>query len=586
MALLTGRLIAAVAFSSAFVAVLVSLNDRLRDLLTVRRSAHAHVAIGLDADSVDFLASIAQENSHGRLKNGGPLVVLTIVPDRPEVERLRMEGALVLKIDIDNPSVIHDLFRSTAIETLYLLSSDATSNIRRFNELVRRVGTSDPTRSVLSNAWARFISFVYLADDWLAGNPRTTKTRGTRDMSFTISDAVVRIDNVWDAEEWRAEEIERGPVDVSAIGLYESTAQAIIRPLRHPDRDVLGLKFDKPDPVTQDKPDPVTQKAVAIWADAQVGRSETPETASRSQESTRNFVVCGSSQLTLGLLSALSRSAYEEDQLRAALHAYEENRLRAALKKAEDELDSIVGEDDSAHVRTEVEEHRQKLHEHCASPARSPGRVIVHLIAPDASAIRASFYERATRRRRLMASDGDSHPLRIDVTDSDPHVDTVQRALQSIDTTATSRAVVIITDNATKQSGLLGTMVAGLPESPKAVFEHSADVGSQITNNPTGHLQYRINLDAPMGDPRAASRAIETLNDARAIAELCHSDYLLRWVNVTFAAEKHEHRREAENFWEELDRFYKLDNERPILHMRANLRRIRENLIEAKSGPI
>lgn len=575
LALLAGRLIAAVAFFSAFVAVLFSLSDRLRDLLTVRRSPLADVAIGVDADSADFLVSIARENSespNGGLKSTGPLVVLTLVPGRPEIERLRIEGAVVLKMNIDNPSVLQDLLRTTAIDRLYLLSSDATSNIHRFNELVKRVGDQAPERSPLSNAWTKLISSVYWVDDWLAGKRRTKNPGGRNETTFTINNAVVRIDNVWDAEEWRANEIGRGMVNVSVVGLHEGTAQALIRPIRHPEYDVLGQKFNKPDPASKN--------VVAIWADAQESISATSGTASPLEESTKNFVICGSSQLTLGLLSALSRSAYEEDQLRAALHAYEEDRLREILKKIREKLDSPAEGNDSGQLRTEIDENQRRLEEHIALPARSPGRVTVLLIARDASAIRASFYRRATRRRILTASDAFSHPLTIDVADSDPHVNVVQEALKSIGTSASPRPVVIITDNGPNSDGLLGTLVADLEKGPQAVFEYSKDVWSTVTSEPTGHLQYGINLGAPMGDPGEASKAIETLNDARAIAELSHSNYLLRWVNVTFASEKHDYRREAENLWEKLDQFYKLDNERPVLLMLANLRLIRSNFIE------
>lgn len=575
LALTTSALIAVVAVFSAVVAVLISLSDRLRDLLTIRRSAVAQVAIGIDPDSADFLASVARESSGDSLEELGTLVVLTRLPDLPEVDRLRAEGAVVIRADTENVDTIRDLFRRTEIRRLYLLSSDASSNVHRFNELAERVGDKAPAVSVLRNAWSAISAAWYRLDDFLAGTPRARKPRIRYDTEFTINSAVVRIDNVWDAQEWRAREIKRDMVDVSVVGLYENTAQALIRPFRHPESDVLGLKYNHVDPVTE--------KTLAIWEEGTTGDSTMPRMPAPTGESSRHFVICGSSQLTLGLLSALSRSAYEEDQLRAALHLYEGTRITSVLEQAKGALTSPGDGSATARLRAEVEELESRLREHNAVPARSPGRVTVHLIAPDASAIRTSFYERASRRRKLSTPGARSNPLTIEATNSDPHVARIQEALRSIGTDEASRTVVIITDDTTHQFGLLGTMVADLPENPKAVFEHSEGVWSSVTGNPTGHLQYGLNLGAPMGNPGEATRAIESLDDARAIAELSHTEYLLMWVSVTVAAEESRHRRGAENFWARLDRFYKVDNERPVRTALRTLRDLRRQIDDANS---
>lgn len=388
---------------------------------------------------------------------------------------------------------------------------------------------------------------------------------------------MVRIDNVWDAEEWRAKEIARTDLTVAVVGLYENTAQAIIRPFRHPEFDALSSKFSKPDPVSD------THTPVAMWGDT-----------SERTKSTSDFIVCGSSQLTLGLLSALSRSAYEEDQLREALHTYTENRLLAAIGDIEAALKSEAALAESADpelsraleatqamLDAELRDHRSVL-------ARSPGRVTVHLISRDASVIRESFYRRSSRRRAFTAMTVDSHPLQINAIQSDPHVDRVEEAMERIVSSGSTTPVAIITDDATRQFGLLGTMVADLPHAPRAVLEHSEGIWSPLAGTHTGHLQYGINLGAPMGDPDEASRAIETLSDVRAIAELSHAEYLLKWVNVTTAAEAHEHRRGAENLWDNLDQFYRDENTRPVQHLLTQLRelhkKVHEQLDETKDA--
>lgn len=518
LALLTSRLIAVVATFSAVVAVILSMTGRARDVRTVRRASKVQVAIGVDADSADFLASIAREAGKEPRDRRTPLVVLTLLPERPEVERLRAEGALVIKASIEDFDAIHDLFRSTTISRLYLLRADSAVNLRRFDKLTERITRDAPKRPLTAVVGGLIADCVYFVDDLLTWNLRSGTGETTRDSKLVIETAVVRIDNVWEAEDWRAREIGRDDVSVSVVGLHEGTAQALIRPFRHPAHDVLQAKFGE-----GTEPD---GPPLAMWAEA------IPEAERDRPESTRDFVICGSSQLTLGLLSALRRSAYEEDQLRKSFDAY----LRGS------ESPGVL---DSSRVR-----------------------VTVHLISPEATFISSSFTARERRRRLLSLPGSDTSPIRIEAHDAEPSLDEIRTVLKELDEnqphTDTPPPVVILTDTSTTESGLLGTMINDLPTPTGAVFEYSDDVWSPVTTDAEGLLQFGLSLGAPMGDSGEASRAIDTLDDARAIAELSHTEYLTRNVGRDDASKEEYVRRPAQRLWDMLDPFYQDDNRRPV----------------------
>ncbi|MEV8223750.1 hypothetical protein AB0P16_14980 [Dietzia maris] len=504
LALLTSRLIAATATSSFILAMLFSFSERSNAIRSIRRAPEIQVAIGIDADSADFLASIARDSAGDSTSSAADLVVLTRFPDRPEVERVRAEGARVVTVDLENPDTIRRLIRTTSIRRLYLLHSDAAINLHRLRELSREfTGIPRSRFSLLS------------------------RSTDHEQPTCSIQSAVVRIDNVWDAEDWRAQEIGKEGIEISVVGLYESTAQALVRPFRDPARDTLA----------------------ELFGDTQMHNDAFPQPDRNFPRSTRNFVICGSSQLTLGLLSALNRTAYEEGRLRIA--------LASGLQKAQQEDSSA----ESPHP----------------PPPPPSNCVAVHLIAPEASSIASSFEARVRRRQLLRRRDDDVQPLHIHPVDADPAFSTVKKVLNSIVAEdGDPPPVVIVTDSVSSDFALLATMIADISAHDATVYEHNEAVWTPVSRGPLGLRHYGLNLGAPMGDPGEASHAIAQLDDVRAIAELAHTEYLLNWVDRPEAQKGKKARRAAQNYWEELDPFFRQDNERPARQALRNLRNLRE----------
>lgn len=506
LALLTSRLIAAIATSSFVLAMIFAFGERSNAVRSIRRAPEIQVAIGVDPESADFLASIARDGSVDSESSPSDLVVLTRLPDGPEVERVRAEGARVVSVDIDNPVAIRKILRSTPIRRLYLLHSDAAINLRRLRELQDELTGAPRTR------------FSFLARPAADANPKCS-----------ITSAVVRIDNVWDAEDWRAQEIGKEGIEISVVGLYESTAQALVQPFRTPMRDVLAK----------------------VFAGTSMHEDAVPASERTSPTSTRDFVICGTSQLTLGLLSALNRSAYEEGRLRVAL----DSRRR---KEGQEPTD------------------------HPSRPGRHEECIAVHLVAPEASSIANSFDARVRRRQLLRWREDDVHPMRIDPVDADPTFSEVKKVLDSIVTAdGDPPPVVIVTDTVTADFGLLATMVADISARDATVYEHNEAVWTPVSRGPLGLRHYGLNLGAPMGDPGEATRAIALLDDVRAIAELAHTEYLINWVPRSDAEKDKGSRRAAQNYWDELGAFYRQDNERPTRQALGSLRRLRESGPEA-----
>lgn len=519
LAMLTSRIIAALTTASAVFAVIISLSDRTKTIRTVRKAPSIDVAIGLDTESADFLSSIAQAAGNADTSRN-QLVVLTRLPEREEVQRLRTEGVLVIRVDLDDLTAIRDIFQSTPIENLFLLHSDASQNLKRFDDILRQWKTADHHQSLRKRVSAGVTDLLHGIDDLLAGIAPHRTGAQTREPAPAISNVVVRIDNVWDAEDWRAREIGRRDVSVSVVGLYENTAQALVMPFRNPASDVLRTKFG----------------ATTMWRESPGSSADEPS------DSTTHFVICGESQLALALLAALGQSAYEEGRLRTALNA------------------SAMRDGTEGWLPRELH-HRG---------------VTIHLISPLASSIAESFRSRVQRRQLLPDRDPDLHPIRIKAHDNVPDLSSVRQALESITSAdPTSRPVVIVTETVSEHSGLLATMIADLPFPIEAVFEHSDTVRTPVSFGGSKLRRYGLNLGASMGENGEAARAIASLNDARAVAELLHAEYLLNWVSAKDAGLPQAERRSAQRLWDSLDQFYREDNVRPVRVALTTLREIR-----------
>jgi hypothetical protein len=178
-----------VAFSTLFLgtllvagALLQSRLDRLRVALS-RAPVTAVVEIDDDAQSM-VCAILASSN------NAGPLVLLTDQPQRSCVLEARNHGARIITVDFNQPKTLTTLSLWRRLERLYLLSPDAWANEVRLEQI-------------------------------------SAQTAVPKDQRLQL---VVRIDDPWQAEAWRAQLFGRTDAQwaADAVGLYEMTAHRLL----------------------------------------------------------------------------------------------------------------------------------------------------------------------------------------------------------------------------------------------------------------------------------------------------------------------------------------------------------------------
>jgi hypothetical protein len=190
--------------------------DRLRAVL----ARSVTVVADVDEDGESMISGIARSR-----RNGSALVLMTDNPDRPCVQESRRHGARIIRVDFDRPESLGSLRFWRRLHRLYLLSADPSTNLLRLTAISRRVASAARKRRI---------------------------------------PLIVRIDDPWLAEAWRAQQFGRlgGNSDAlwapDTVGKYEVTARRLI--------DHILLK-----------------------------------------KSVRRLIVCGTSQLTMALCGEMAR---------------------------------------------------------------------------------------------------------------------------------------------------------------------------------------------------------------------------------------------------------------------------------------
>jgi hypothetical protein len=174
--------------------------DRL-DRIRVFMAGAVTVIVGMDDDAVSMVRAIASDK-----RTYGTPIILTASPDRPCVQNSRKLGVRVVTVDFDREGTWTSLSLWDKLRRLYLLSSDATMNLVRLDLIKKRIDLDS----------------------------RSTQGRQPH------VPLVVRIDDPWQAESWRAQQMgaeDRWAPD--AVGKYEVTATRLL------DRIIAGDKVSR-----------------------------------------------------------------------------------------------------------------------------------------------------------------------------------------------------------------------------------------------------------------------------------------------------------------------------------------------------
>jgi hypothetical protein len=164
------------------IALFRSQVDRLRASLANSVTA----VVGIDDETRSMVSAIART-----LNRRSTLVVVTGGPDEPGVQEARIHGARVVSVDFTAPDALKSLSLWRNLQRLYLMSADPTTN----------------------QSWLDAITSALSAVGHKQRLPLT-----------------VRVDNPWQAEAWRAEQL--GGSDTrwaaDAVGKYEVTARWLL----------------------------------------------------------------------------------------------------------------------------------------------------------------------------------------------------------------------------------------------------------------------------------------------------------------------------------------------------------------------
>ncbi|WP_197503236.1 hypothetical protein [Mycobacterium sp. 1245111.1] len=184
-ALWVARLAADGAIFTGLAGVVIALFRSQVDRLRVRRARSVTAVIGVDDESRSMIKAIATTN------RSKALVVITNGPDDPGAQEARLHGGRVLSIDLSDPESLAALSLWRRLDRLYLLSPDPPTNQLRLDVITRAL----------------------------------TKVGHRQRLPLTV-----RVDDPWQAEAWRAEQL--GGTDTrwaaDAVGRYEVTARWLL----------------------------------------------------------------------------------------------------------------------------------------------------------------------------------------------------------------------------------------------------------------------------------------------------------------------------------------------------------------------
>ena len=183
VARLTGLAAIFVSLASVAIALLQAQLDRLR----VRFDRSITAVVGVDDDDARSMV----EAVIGRLENRARLVLVAADADAQHLAELRNAGARVISADLDSLETLEALPIWTHLERLYLLSADPATNLQRLATISVRMAA--------------------------VGNRRRLPL-------------IVRIDDPWQAESWRARQFGGAGTQwvADAIGKYEVTAIGLL----------------------------------------------------------------------------------------------------------------------------------------------------------------------------------------------------------------------------------------------------------------------------------------------------------------------------------------------------------------------
>lgn len=181
-----GRLAALGAIFFGLAGVVIALFRSQVDRLRASLAHSVTVIIGIDDETRSMVSAIA-----GTLDRSNTLVVLTSGPDEPGVQEARIQGGRVVTVDFNAPGALKPLSLWRNLQRLYLMSADPTTNQLWLDSITR----------VLSEVGHK------------------------RRLPLTV-----RIDDPWQAEAWRAQQL--GGSDArwaaDAVGKYEVTARWLL----------------------------------------------------------------------------------------------------------------------------------------------------------------------------------------------------------------------------------------------------------------------------------------------------------------------------------------------------------------------
>jgi hypothetical protein len=222
VALDVAQICALAAVFLSVVGVAMALFQSRVDRLRVYFARSVTAIVDVDDDSQSMVSAVARSMDHR-----STLAVITTNPDRPCVQQARAQGARVLTIDFTEPAALASLSLWRKLDRLYLLSADPSSNLLRLATITECLNDADDRVRI---------------------------------------PLIVRIDDPWQAEAWRAGHFGRSDARwaADAVGKYEVTARQLL------DR-IIG------------------------------------------SGSVRRVLVCGASRLTLALCSDMSQRQLEKD---------------------------------------------------------------------------------------------------------------------------------------------------------------------------------------------------------------------------------------------------------------------------------
>jgi hypothetical protein len=154
--------------------------DRLK-LIFVR---NVTAVVGADRDALSMVYAIAET-----LDSVGQLVVIAGHSDVQQIQELRDIGARVVIANFNRPNGLAAVPIWRQIERLYLLGPDAATNLRRLETISRQISEGQTRRRV---------------------------------------PLIVRIDDPWQAQSWRARQLGDNRWASDAVGRYEVTANRLI----------------------------------------------------------------------------------------------------------------------------------------------------------------------------------------------------------------------------------------------------------------------------------------------------------------------------------------------------------------------